>query len=314
MSDSSMTFYTGNTSPALHFYGPGASDPFSSGGDVQFGLGGNSTDNTVSVPTASYNQNINPATLNPPSQAPNTSGVGGSTTLPTQTHQLPWWLNPNTVNRSIRELKKTYNNADDAFDVTGTVATLQDLINSQYGTGLQNADSAMREAQARAMQSGGQVNTSVVRGQLAREAMQGKLQGESQIGEYTDKAKQSELAAKASLAEAIARLRAQYAQQLSAYSLGKDEQQMGREEFYQTLGFEKNKFASQLQMQMRELQQAGQQAQSSQKNAGLASKLALGMPTLFSSSGTQPTFAGLDPNSNGARDTYLDYLRQLGVL
>ena len=279
-----------------------------------FGSGSNSS--TVSVPTASYNQSTNPATLNPPAQSPNVSGVGGSITNPTATGQLPWWLNPNTVNRSIKELRQTFKGASDAFDVSDTVASLQDLINSQYGTGLQNADSAMREAQTRAFQTGGQVNSAIVRGQLARDAMQGKLQGESQIGQYSDQAKQAELNAKANMAQAIASLRAQYAQQLSAYSLGKDEQQIGREEFYQNLGFEKNKFASQLQMQLAELAKAGQSGggSSGKGNSVLASKLAVGMPTIFSSSGTQPTFAGFDPNTNFPQRDYLDYLRQLGVL
>ena len=194
---------------------------------------------------------------------------------------VPWWLRPSLVNANIRELTQTYNDAagtrgkpildprtgkilgyeggqPGAFDVSGTVASLQNVLNANYSTGLQNADSAAREAATRAQQQGGQVNSALVRGQGAYDALRQKSEGQAQIGQYTDSAKQAEIQARAGLAQAIGDLRSRYAQQLAAYSRGDEELQLNRDQFNASLGQRGSEFQQQLQQSAQQLQLEGQ--------------------------------------------------------
>lgn len=310
-----MTITYGNQvfSPAATAAAIGAASPGT--GNSYSGFNTSSSGTTPGV-TASYISSVNPKTLNPSEQSPSTGGWSGAVTPPSG--QVPWWLNPNTVNGSIKELRKVFRGTGEAFDVSGTIANLQNVINQNFNTGLVNADSAAKEAGARANQQGGFVNTSLIRGQAAYDAFQQKERGTLQAGQYGDTARQAEFAAKADLAKAIASIRAQYAQQLAAFSLGKDQQQQSREEFYQTLGANKDQFRSNLALQLRQLddaQTAASAASGSNRSRGAGGvPLATGLPTIFSSNGLQPSFAGMDVNRNDAADKYISYLKQLGLV
>lgn len=140
-----------------------------------------------------------------------------------------------------QELQKQLKAVPAAFDVSAQVGAINKGIGMQEAAALQAASNAARAQQARAFQTGGQVNPEITQAQLQLPALTQSTQQRQQAAQIQDQARQQAAALQADIAKSLAALRQSYMQTQLQTQLQSIGQQSQRDQYQQSFGLDYQK-------------------------------------------------------------------------
>lgn len=175
------------------------------------------------------------------------------------------------VQSSIGQLQGVYNNIPSAYNVSGTVAAMNQARQAALTTGQQASNTAAsqyQQAQGPGQYSG--AGASVLRSQALLPYMTADTQAAQSEGQYADTARQAALTTQASVANQIANLQQAYTNSLASYNSSKASFGLGYANDQTGLALQASTAATQAQLQQQQNQsQLAEQAREANLSASL---------------------------------------------